>query len=358
MWIHFGIFGVILLLGLFYESKSKVNRKLYMVSIFMIFFILSTFRSVNIGNDTREYFRVFKLICSSNSLSSAIELTRYEVGFVTLNYVISRVTTNFAVLLGAVTVFYLFSILRFVKKYASSVTTVVTLCFTLFMFYDVMNIVRQCISVAIFLFAIDFLIERKPVKYIFLIILATLFHNMSVVLIFLYFLPKIDFKKVRNLVKWIFICAIALVLLNYMGQITYYISPYFSHYFNTKYAEGGIRIASILFFGGRITIVLFVWIIGGLKKSDSANKKTNVLTQLMLLDCIVASMSISFNMLDRLEGFFCLGYIIMISNAICTLKKDNRIVANAIIITGTFIYMTVLLIYRSNWYGLFPYQFG
>lgn len=357
MWMHFGIFVAILFLGLFYKSGSKVNKKLYMVSVFMIFFILSTFRSVDIGNDTKEYFRVFKLICSSNSLSNAIGLTRYEIGFVTLNYVISRVTTNFAVLLGGVTVFYLFSILRFVKKYALSVTTAVTLCFTFFMFYDVMNIIRQCISVAIFLFAIDFLIERKPVKYIFSIIIATLFQSMSIVLIFLYFLPKTDFKKVRDFVKWIFIGVIALGLLSYMSKIVGYVFPYFSHYFSTKYAEGGARSASILFFLIRIMIVLFVWLIGGLKNHDSSNKKTNVLMQLMLSDCIVAAMSISFNMLDRLENFFCIGYIIVISNAICTLKKDNRIVANAIIITVTFIYMTVLLIYRSNWYGFFPYQF-
>lgn len=357
MWLHFSIFCSLIILGIIYKPRNKMNRWFYFSILFLLFFVIASFRAINIGNDTQEYFRIFRLISSSNSLTIAIGLTRYEIGYITLNYIISRFTSNFSVLLCLVSAFYLFSVFRFIKKYASKIGIVVILCFTFFMFYDVMNIIRQCISVAIFLFAIDYLLDRKFVKYFCLIILATFFQSISLVLLLIYFIPKADFKKAKDLVKWIFVVVIALIILGSLSRIVGVVFPYFAHYFTTEYAEGGVRSASLVFFLIRIGIVVFVWLLGGFRTNQDLDIKSNIFMQMMLLDCLIAGMSISFNILDRIENFFCLGYIIAISNGITRIKRSNQILADVIIIIFSFIYMTILLIYRSNWYGLFPYQF-
>ncbi|QCT71200.1 EpsG family protein [Eubacterium sp. AM05-23] len=357
MWLHYCIFGVLILLSLLYNPNNKISKKFYIAFVFIIFFILATFRAIDIGNDTQEYYRVFELIRLKSSLTQAINFTRYEIGYVVLNYLVGKVTSNFSVVLAIVASFYLISVLRFIRKYAVSVSNVIILSFTFSMFYDVMNITRQCISVAIFLFAVDYLIERKAIKYFSLVVVASLFQTMSIVLLLLYFSPKTDFQKASDVVKWIGIIGIALIALGYITQIVQYLFPYYAHYFNTSYAEGGARSASFLFFIIRIGIVVFIWLLDGFKDFKNFNNEKNVFFQLMLLDCIVAAMSISFNMLDRFENFFCLGFIITISNTIGSFKKNKRIFANFMVIFLSFIYITIFLIFRSNWYGLFPYHF-
>ncbi len=360
MWLHYFLFFTIIILGLICKQQSVNSRKLFLLIVFLMFFILATFRAITVGNDTQEYFRVFNLIRSSSSLKNAIGLTRYEVGFVCLNYITGKYTDNFSVLLGIVSAFYLYSVIRFINKYAKNIPLVVILCFTFSIFYDVMIIERQCIAVGIFLFAIDYIIERKPIKYFVLVVLATLFQRASVFLVLIYFLPRANFNRKKDVYKWIGIIGLSCFGIVFLHQLVQYFLPYYAHYFNTSYGEGGARSASIVFALVRILIVLFVWKMGGLKKysvSVSDNNVNNVFMQLMMLDCIVAVMSISFNMLDRIENFFCLGYIAIISDSLSQLTLYNKLISKILIVGLTFVYITVFLVFRHNWYGLFPYQF-
>lgn len=248
MWLHFSIFSSLIILGMLYKPKNKTSHWFYFCAVFLIFFVIASFRSVSIGNDTKEYYRVFQLVSSRSTLSDVLGLTRYEVGYMVLNFLITRYTSSFTVLLSFISTFYLFSVLRFVKKYANKTSVVMIMCFTFFIFYDVMNIMRQCISVAIFLFAIDYLIERKFMKYCCLIFLASLFQSVSIILLLVYFLPKTDFKKIKDFVKWILLSGLALIILGSLSKIAGIVFPYFAHYFSSEYAEGGVRGASVVFF--------------------------------------------------------------------------------------------------------------
>lgn len=357
MWLHYCLFACIAGLGVLYKQNERLRIRLYYISIFLVFFIFATFRAYTIGNDTPEYYRIFNLSNSSNSLRELLSATRYEVGYLILNFLVTKFTSSFTVLLALITAFYMASVLRFINKYSVDPRTTILVCFSLSAFYDVLITMRQCIAIAIFLYAIEYLIERKPLKYFALILLAITFQKSSVVLLLLYFAPRADFKRTKDFVEWCLIVIAALICVDFLSVIVGYFSPYFSHYFSSAYAEGGMRIASVLFFLVRLFCVVILWITRAFQYGDEYGGEKKVFLQLLVLECIVAGMSVTFNILDRIENFFCIPFSVIVVNVLSHLSLSNRRIGKWAVITISFVYLTICLWMRSEWYGLFPYQF-
>ncbi len=60
-----------------------------------------------------------------------------------------------------------------------------------------MNVTRQIIAACIFVYSIQFIYDRKALKYFLLIFIATLFHKSAVLLFVFYFIPQRDYFKNR-----------------------------------------------------------------------------------------------------------------------------------------------------------------
>ena len=359
MWLHFILFFLLLLISYIFPPKAGGKNKVFLFLTFMLLFVIAAFRSYTVGNDTPEYYRVFKLISSTNSIQNALTVSRYDVGYIVLNYIVSHLHGDFTMLLCIITGFYLISVLRVLNKYSSNIRIAVLAFFAFSAFYDIMNVLRQSIAIAIFLFSLDFLIERKPLKYFAIVICATFFHSTSIILLLVYFVPRANFSKLKDVFKWVAIGGIGIIGLNYMIAIFTSFFPYYAHYFNSIYSVGGVRIASIGFLLVRLSIVVLLFMTGGIHLfAKIADTKSNVLLQLMMIDVLCSLASIGFNLFDRIEGFFTLGFILLMTNACETMTiTNNKIIIRVLSVGIPLAYLTVTLIWRSNWYGLFPYSF-
>lgn len=358
MILHFVLFFSLVILSLFFNPTQGKDNRIYFFIIFLILFCISTFRRFDVGNDTLEYFRVFNLINRQNSLTSAFAVSRYEKGFVFLNYVIGKMNFGFTFLLGTVTSFYLFSVFRFINKYSNNIGLAVLLFFSFSMFYDVLNIMRQCISVGFFLFAIDYLIERKPLRYFAIVFLSILFQKISILLLFIYFIPKANFNKLQDIFKWIGLFVVGLISINYMSQLFISYFPYYGHYFKSMYSEGGIRTASIAIVLVRFVEIGLVALVGALKKDyKEFDNEVNVFFILLLMDLFCTLGAISFNLFDRVENFFTIGVVVILSNSIKFMSNSNKVAISVLSVLIPISYLTVTLITRQNWYGIFPYYF-
>ena len=89
-------------------------------------------------------------------------------------------------------------------------------------FYDTFISMRQSISIAIFFVALNYIKDKKLVKYIICCVIATLFHNSSIILFPNYLINylKIDKKKLR-IITVIFII---FLILNITGIFVF--NPY------------------------------------------------------------------------------------------------------------------------------------
>ena len=79
------LFIIFLILTLFQFFPKKIrgkNNSLFLKTYFYIFFLISSMRAINVGNDTHEYFRIYEVI--ANSDLNLFYITRYEIGFVVL----------------------------------------------------------------------------------------------------------------------------------------------------------------------------------------------------------------------------------------------------------------------------------
>lgn len=368
MWVHFFLFAMIILFCILQKSLMPYSEKtrLLLWNTFILFFVFIAFRAYNVGNDTPEYYRLFKFVQESASIKDIAFSTRYEIGYIMLNFFVSRITDNFSVLLIIITAFYLYSSLLLVRRYSKSPELSVVLMFTLSLFYLAMNIERQCISMAIFYLAIPFLEKKKRLLYCIMIVIASLFHSASIILIVLAFLPKIDFSNRKIVFRWVIISFAALVFLNFSMTKILSVFPYFEHYYtNSVYSEGGVRSASVAFCAIRIFILLLIKVVGGFDyQQNDSSEATSIFNILLFFDIIVAIASIGFNLFDRLENYFSLGYIIAVVNAISSLngqksivQKRNKITVTVLSVAVSFAYMTMTVVFRSSWSGIFPYSF-
>ena len=101
MWVHFLL--IVLVLAAIVVQKVVApyseKQKIVLTLVFLIFFVFATFRSYTVGNDTPEYLRLFKLVNTQTSILNASTISRYEIGYIALNYIVGRFTDNFTVLI-------------------------------------------------------------------------------------------------------------------------------------------------------------------------------------------------------------------------------------------------------------------
>lgn len=360
MWLHYLIFFYIILTFMISKAiNTKNSNKIFLFLNFIFFLFLASLRDVNVGNDTIEYYRIFDAISSIKSIYEIINISRYELGYLFLNFVITRITNNFNVILFVTSFIYLYSVFKFIERYADSKFLAIILFFTLSAYYLIFNIQRQCIAIAIFLYAIRFLEEKKYVRYISAILVAASFHYIAIILIFLCFVPKINIYDKKITFKYLILsCFFAYFIADFIMKIGTYI-PYFGHYItDSEYSKGGVRIASIVLVLIRLGMLVFLSYINGFKKKNVITNREYIFNYIAFLDCVVSLTSIKFNLCDRVEDYFCIIFIVMIANAISYLDiKTNRDIISFTLILVTMLYLTISLSIRSNWYGIFPYKF-
>ena len=109
-------------------------------------------------------------------------------------------------------------LLRFLKKYCDNIL----LCLVLFIVFDgltiMVNLMRNSIAILIFLNSIEYLENRKPIRYFSLCFIAITFHISSLIYIPLYFFLH------RRIPKWLFICIIVIFNTIYLLHIPVFAS--------------------------------------------------------------------------------------------------------------------------------------
>lgn len=211
--------------GRHYGSIGLQRFTLVFSALMLILF--AGLRNHSIGTDTGNYIGWLKVVTSLDSVWSF----PIEKGFVFLVLIASQLSDNYAVLLGIIALIcvtcYLLTIARLISRYETALFLFITLGSYTFFF----NGARQGIAVAICFLALRFLLERKAIPYILLVLFATLFHKTAIIVLPLYYLAS-------NQVGWKQI--IAVILSSIMIAISISIFAQFAASFiDEKYATYG-----------------------------------------------------------------------------------------------------------------------
>ncbi|MDT2767635.1 EpsG family protein [Globicatella sulfidifaciens] len=365
MWLYYFLLMYILCFGFIFKLKLSITKRktVYLFATFGLFFLLSALRSSYVGNDTEEYLRVFRNIASSKDFSGY--LWRFEKGYLYLNKILSYITMNQQIILIITSLIIMYGFARFIFKYSKSPVLSTYLFFTFGYYGMTMNTIRQSIAIVILLYSYDFLRNRRLIKFVLMVIIASLFHRTAIFFLLAVFITKLRYNK-----KTLFLFAITSFalygLFEYIFKFMINIFPTYTYYVESIYLDGNIRMASIINMFVAICVII-IGIMTKYHKTEMYDRELRGLNNpldgqnylmLILTGISITFVSFNFNLLDRVGDYFLIYMIVYLPNSIIRLKnRELRTIIYYLIIILFFVYATTIIIFRPEWSGIYPYSF-
>lgn len=342
------IFYVIVFLIIILNFLIK-DRKLYCFLIGCILVLFAGLRADIIGPDTLNYKYIYEDIrrFGINNLGFFF-LTESEQdaepGFIVFQYLISR--------LGGYNLFkFLCAIIQVVPAVLLIYRYSTNKCFSFIIFFCLpvylmmsMSMMRQGLAWGIFLLGFHYILERKFWKYTLTIAIAFMFHSTSLILLPLYFLYKIPYRRIYN---WLVLAGVAIAYL-FKGIIF----SFFSGFTRMKYeADTAGGMATFLLF---IVFYFFTYFV-----SEKELQKPFLKFQLYLLVFTIfcwtfgMSLPVAFRLAAYTEFFLCL----FLPNLIGNVKGVvNRQILHITLTIICILYLSIVSL-RVYEYSYYPYYF-
>ncbi len=258
----------------------------------------------------------------------------FEVGYKLAMSLVGKISNSFTFFLLLNSFILCLLYFRFFYKY-SPVFSISVLLFILLPFNQSLFVLRQHLSLAILLLAYPYILNHKPIKFLGIVILATLIHSSSIVFLPVYFLYRIKNKKIMFLALAAML-VIALQLQPLLSLLSIYMANnerYSGYVENTmvKIASKGVIMAIVLF--------VYCYVMKGEIFKDGINR----------LVFVISLWGVLFNMMIGEAGagriFLCYYFIMLIQIPLIIAKIKNRGIKNIFVISclSSFFFFTYFL---------------
>ena len=187
---------LLLLVALILKGNKKGNLK-FIIIAFVLLFAVMGLRDVNTGGsdasgDHGSYAIGYEEAGNTDwsELSGKSE-QNYNLGLPYLMKLHYESTggdyQNFITILS---LFFLFSYLRFIRRYSPSPIQSVLFFLGLLYYTFLFDALKQAMAMSVLLFAFDAIIERRPIKYILLVLIAVQFHFPAMIFLPAYWMGR------------------------------------------------------------------------------------------------------------------------------------------------------------------------
>jgi hypothetical protein len=359
---------VALVSGAFSEMKPK--RKVgYLFFALMPLAIMTMFRADSVGNDTLEYVRLFDS-AKNLSLGKIIDSTRYEKGYLLLNYLLSKISENSRIILVTIGAFSYCSLARWLNKWSKAPGMMVCLLVEMLYVDNWMSVMRQTISLFVLLFAFDYLVEHKFWRFLIITLLAAQFHNAAYIFlvtwpILYWFTPKnLEqlYSKIqeKRFLKFVIMGALIVLLcfrpiLNFLVQLF----PVYSYYVSGVYMDGNSRLAVILkviVYGLMICVPLMLGAKSG--KSDNATIGRIAIHRFALINIILWILANKATIIVRLTDAF--AFLALSDYAECVndinYSKNRECLIVLSVIAFAAYGLLITLLKTPEWQTTYPFK--
>lgn len=209
-------YSMVIILAVFFADLAELSknyRLFYNIFLFISFFILFYiygFRNFT-ATDDPSYIRIFTEVANIGWFDY-FKMTTMEPGYLLLNRVISLFTSDYLYMQLITSFIPLFLFYIGFHKYRNSMSLpmgVFLLCVMLYFQMLAVGLVRMFIAMAIIFNALQFIPQLKPKKYITYVIMASLIHYSSFIMIFLVYFA-INKLNLKNNVKKIYLLTLVI----------------------------------------------------------------------------------------------------------------------------------------------------
>ena len=210
--------------------KSKRNTVVFLILSSLAMIVVAYLRADTVGIDYNMYEQYFYQVHDGgwSFLISSANGYRIEPAFSLLNYFVSLFTRDVHIymLVVAVLVVTLTAVLLY---RVSPVPWIGMFVFVSFGFYgNSLSFIRQCVAIAIYLYSIQYIKQKKFIPYLLVILLASTFHKSMLIMIPVYFIARIPVDW-KSLLTWSGLAALVTALSwPIFNLVTKYIYQYYA----------------------------------------------------------------------------------------------------------------------------------
>lgn len=327
-------------------NDNPKYRNIYLGIMFIIMSLMMGLKSPDIGSgDARVYFSFWETMSevSFSELNYYLQKADFEIGYQFTTWVFSHIFRNGQWQLILSSIFFAFSVCCFVNKNCKNLYLALIAFNSLGLFNFMVQGLRQAVAMCICLWALEFCKQKKPIKFLFFIVLATLFHGSAVVFSVVYFVRffKLDIKS--------FVITAILIILGiiFLPKLFALINKFINDNYElgNQASEGGI-IAVIIY----MAIILFGLVF---RDREDNNYALFLYMSIMAMVAMVMRNFVS-TIIERVALYFAFGEMVVLSNSVKVIKNRTYY---AVVCAFAVIMCFGVAIYKSTYSSLVPYLF-
>lgn len=233
-----------------------------------------------------------------------------------------------------------------IRDQSKNVVLSIIFLFMIRYYFLTLNIVRQGIAMSILLYSLKYLKEKKYKRYILFVLLASCFHQLSLIYIPLIYVYNINFKKKKSYALILIYGLMVAVAFFLIMKYTKY-----GKYVNSKFNGHQLLIHELIL----ETVLLFMCFYN--KKNINFNEGyEKIYLMFLLISFIVSSLSFVIPVADRITWYFYLTDIFLIPILINKTKNRKEKMLFLVVlftITSITIYMQTAI---GDSYSILPYK--
>jgi len=242
-------------------------------------------------------------------------------------------------------------------------------------FFDLaMSGVRQILSVAILLFAYDFLIDRKFIRFLALVLLAASIHTSAIAFLLIY--PFVGKRRKRSFYFWsIVVAGLIFVGFSYFMRFIEMLFPQYTHYLTNESGASytaGATVAVALQLALWLIIFIFSFLYGKKMREESPkyrlrtraileNRKiyVNSVHELtMWFGVLALFLSLHGTILTRFKFVFASSLLLYFPNMLSNVKRQNERDLVSYVSGAVFVlYSVIIYTFRPEWQSTYPFHF-
>lgn len=339
--------------GLAQNSKTSFFFNLYLFLSFLVLFFTYGFRDFS-AIDDGAYIRIFNNVLEVGWIEYFFNSTM-EPGYLIINQIVGFITSDYLYMQLITSLIPLSLFYIGFKKYRNIISLPMAVFFLCTMLYFQMlsvALVRMFIGISIVFVAFDYVPKREPIKYVFSILLASMFHYSAFFLMFLtYFTINKEnlSKKVTRTYLFLFFSSPFIFMI-----IATYLVPWLGkRYSNYSIVEGiNISLSTFTTIPPLILLLLFY------QKFEGKDQLYFKLFTIVYAVSIIISLFGSMVNLGRLIFYSYAAFILGVSMVGKLLEKDSKkLLFTGIMIPYGFLYVYVTQLTLDHHIPyLFPYK--
>jgi len=194
------------------EKKNVKRKKSYFIwivlSILPLLFLI-IFRSPNVGRDYISVANTYSRI--ARGLITSSDVRWFGMPLIYFCQFICKIFGQdpfwFYLIIGILTIVFIYKAIL-CNSDNPVFSLFIFICFCLF--YQAFNQSRQILALSIILYSYKYIVERNLLKYVLLILFASIFHNTALIFIPIYFLRYIKLNW-KTILLYLFLAGVILV---------------------------------------------------------------------------------------------------------------------------------------------------